>query len=181
MSFLRPEARAALWRWRDVLAGLGVVLLGLWAVLLTLGVMFWLGWIFLIVGVGLAITGWQRARFVAGAGGAGVVQVDEGEVRYFGPLSGGMVAMTELMRLELDGRGNGARWRLHQPGQAVLEIPVDAENAEALFDVFASLPGVRTERMLAEMRRSGGAQSVVIWQKGDHPSVTRLQDVRRLH
>lgn len=186
MSFMRAEARAVLWRWRDVLVGLVVVLLGLWGVLTGLGVLYLLGWVMILVGIGLTVTGWQRARFRAGAGGAGVVQVDEGELRYFGPMSGGMVALSDMVRLELDGRGAGAAWRLHQPGQEVLQIPVDAENAEALFDVFASLPGVRTEKMLAEMRaemRSGaGNGPVVIWQKGsDHPVVTHLSDMRRLH
>ena len=28
MNFIRPEARAAMWRWREVLVGLPVLLLG---------------------------------------------------------------------------------------------------------------------------------------------------------
>ncbi len=42
-------------------------------------------------------------------------------------------------------------------------MPLAAEGADALFDAFATLPGIRTERMLAEMRR-GGDHPVVIWQ-----------------
>ena len=37
MSFIRPEARAALWRWREVLAGAGVGALGIWMGLTGLG------------------------------------------------------------------------------------------------------------------------------------------------
>ena len=32
MSFLRPEAKAELWRWREVLGGIAVALIGLWLV-----------------------------------------------------------------------------------------------------------------------------------------------------
>jgi hypothetical protein len=53
-------------------------------------------------------------------------------------------------------------------------IPLGAEGAEALFDVFAALPGMRTERMLAEMRRDAPGH-VVIWHRADHaPTHLRL-------
>ena len=32
MSFLRPEAKAELWRWREVLGGIAVALIELWLV-----------------------------------------------------------------------------------------------------------------------------------------------------
>ena len=44
---------------------------------------------------------------------------------------------------------------LVQPGQPPLQIPLTATGAEALFDAFATLPGIRTERMLREMRATG--------------------------
>ena len=55
-------------------------------------------------------------------------------------------------------------WLISQPGQPDLAIPLSARGADDLFDAFATLPGIRTERMLALMRRPGD-HPVVIWQK----------------
>jgi hypothetical protein len=119
-----------------------------------------------LAGAALLFSGIQRARFKRGAGGPGVVQVDEGEVAYFGPLNGGSVAVRALSRLVLDGRSDPAVWALYQPGQAPLHIPVNAEGGEMLFDAFSSLPGLKTEQMFAKMNE-GRAEPVVIWVKTD--------------
>lgn len=116
----------------------------------------------------------QRMRFRLGGGGPGVVQVDEGQIAYFGPLTGGAVALSELERLTLDHAAKPPHWLLDQPGQSALAIPVNATNTDALFDAFATLPGLRMERMLAELRKSGGHQ-VVIWERAPtRPTVHRL-------
>ena len=116
------------------------------------------------VGLVVAVAGGQRLRGRLGAGGPGVVRVDGGQVAYFGPLTGGAVAASEVERLRLDHTAKPPHWVLEQPGQPPLAIPVNAEGHEALFDVFASLPGLRTERMLAELRKAG-AHQVVIWER----------------
>jgi hypothetical protein len=164
MSFLRPEARAALWRWREVLVGVATLAIGLWWALTSIGLLHWLGYVVLILAAAILAAGLQRARFRAGSGGPGVVRVDEGQVAYFGPLTGGVVAMGDLVTLKLDPRARPAHWILSQPGQPELAIPLTAEGADALFDAFATLPGIRTEHMLTQMRRPS-AQVVVIWQK----------------
>jgi len=41
-------------------------------------------------------------------------------------------------------------------------VPTDAAGGEALYEVFAGLPGLPTERMLTELRRRPGAR-VTIW------------------
>ena len=164
MSFFRPEARAALWRWREVLAASGLGVLGLYWVLGPGGLLVWVGWLTLALAVALAIVGVQRGRFRTGAGGPGVVLVDEGEITYMGPLTGGTVAAPDLERLTLDPGARPPHWVLEQPGQAPLFIPVNAEGSDGLFDVFAALPGLRTERMLSQLR-AGGAHPVVIWER----------------
>lgn len=164
MSFIRPEAQAALWRWRDVLAGLAALALGAWLALGAGGLLAWFGVPLTAGGGALVVIGLQRARFRAGAGGPGMVQVDEGQIAYFGPLEGGVVAASELERLTLDPAQHPPTWVLDRPGQPPLHIPVNAEGAEALFDAFAALPGLRTERMLAEL--NGRARHpVVIWER----------------
>lgn len=164
MSFIRPEARAAIWRWREVLAGAGIAALGLYWVVGPGALLGWVGGALMLAGVALALVGAQRGRFRGTGGGRGVVQVDEGQITYFGPLSGGMVAARELERLVLDPSARPAHWVLGQPGQPPLHIPVDAEGAEALFDVFSALPGLKTERMLAQLH-GGTEHPVVIWER----------------
>lgn len=165
MSFFRPEARAALWRWREVIAGAVCLLLGLW---LVWGPGFLLaipGYAGIAGGIVLGWLGIQRGRFRTADGGAGAVQVDEGQVTYFGPLTGGSVDLRELDSLILEGSLFPAHWRLTQGGHPPLLIPVNAAGADALFDAFATLPGLKTERMLATLR-AGQAHAVVVWHRG---------------
>lgn len=170
----RPEAIQLLTRWRAVLIWVGVAALGLWWALTALGPLVWVGVAMALGGSAMVVAAAQRMRFGAGSGGPGVVRVDEGAIAYFGPLTGGVVARSELTGLALDRRGTPAHWLLSQPGQDDLAIPLTAEGAAALFDAFAALPGMRTERMLAEMRRDTPGH-VVIWHRTDHaPAHLRL-------
>lgn len=163
---IRPEALALLRRWQGVLIGLAVGALGLWWIAGAGGLLGWVGWAVLAAGVALVISGLQRLRFQAGGGGPGLVEVVEGRIAYFGPQTGGVVALSELAELRLDPSRRPPSWVLVQPEAPPLEIPVNAEGAEALFDVFAALPGIRTEHMLQELR-AGGAHPVVIWEHPD--------------
>lgn len=168
MTFFRPEAQAELWRWRECIAGGMIALLGLW---LVFGPGFLLavpGWALILAGIVAIWLGVQRARFRGKDGGAGAVQVDEGQVTYFGPLTGGTVALREMDRLSLERSMFPAHWRLDQPGQSPLLIPVNAAGSEALFDAFATLPGLRTEHMLTELHATRH-QAVVIWRRGGGP------------
>ena len=167
MSFIRPEARAAMMRWREVCVGVAILGLGVWAAQ-GYGILAWIGYGLCLLGGVVIFTGMQRARFRTGKGGPGVVQVDEGEVMYYGPWWGGSVALRDVSRIELAGGGETAVWRLHQPGQAALVIPTNAEGAEALFDAFATLPGMRTGQMLHALnnRAAAGDHPVVIWSSG---------------
>lgn len=164
---IRPEARDALWRWREGLVGGLLLILGVTWALTSFGLLRWLGVALIIIAIALIAAGLQRARFRQGEGGQGVVDVDEGQVTYFGPLGGGAIALESLTRLELHPDGKPAHWALYQPGQPVLFIPVNAEGAEALFDVFTALPGMHTERVLAALR-ADSQTPVQIWSK-DRP------------
>ena len=164
MSFIRPEAVQGLTRWREVLTGTGAFALGAWWMLGVGGLLHWIGYAVAAGGLALIAAGIQRARFRGAHGGAGVVQVDEGQIAYFGPLTGGAVARSEMTALILDRSGKPAHWVLRQPGQPDLHIPINAEGADALFDAFAALPGLRTEYMLSQMKAEGD-QPTVIWQK----------------
>jgi hypothetical protein len=118
MSFIRPQARAAIWRWREVLAASGVLALGAyWTFGLNGGVLHWLGFVVLGIGAIAMVSGLQRVRFRGHRGGVGVVSIDEGQVSYFGPLSGGVIAMREMTKLALDPTMEPPHWCLTQIGE----------------------------------------------------------------
>lgn len=166
---IRPAARDALHRYAGIWGPGLIVALGLWWVFMSGGLLRWCGYVLIPAGMGLAWAGWQRLRFGTGAGtgadGPGVVRVDEGRIAYFGPLTGGGVARSEMSALALDHTGRPAHWVLSQPGQPDLYIPVTASGAESLFDVFAGLSGMHIERMLQELEDST-PRRVELWRYG---------------
>ena len=164
-DFLRPEAKAQLWRFRDALMGGGVALLGLYWGLTRFGILSWIGWIMVAGGIIWTLAGLQRARFRQGEDGPGVVQVRERRFAYFGPLDGGVMDVDDLRLLEIDPTSHPSpSWVLTGEGGQRLAIPVNATGAEDLFDVFAALPDIRTEAMLDVLSRTPDAR-VVIWQR----------------
>lgn len=153
MSFVRPEVAAGLHRWRETLAGSAAAVLGLWLVVTAYGAGFLIGCGLLVGGSALAVAGVQRARFRSPADGPGIVRIDEGRVLYLGPWGGGSVALDRLGWLELQPSGRARPdWVLIEEDGTRLEVPADALGAEALFDIFAALPGLRTEEMLGLLR-----------------------------
>lgn len=166
MSFVRPEARAALWRWREVLFGaLLAALSGLW-ILASFGFVRMFAIALLAIAVIVVLAGLQRGRFRGRGGGQGVVQVIEGQVTYYGPLTGGAVAMSDLAALSLDGTSKPAHWLLVPDQGPALEIPVSAEGADALFDAFTGLPGLRIEHLL-RTKQTRSPRLDVIWRRDD--------------
>lgn len=160
---IRPEAKAQLLKWREALVGLAALGLGLWwfagpGQLLTLPAMA-----LMIAGAALIWIGVQRARFREAGLGPGSVSVDEGQIVYFGPLTGGAVALRELSSVTFDPTLHPAHWRLSQPSQPELLIPVNAAGADKLFDAFATLPGLKMEHVL-QVKRDASKHPIVIWQ-----------------
>lgn len=164
MTFLRPEAKAALLKWREVIIGLILLPLAMRWLVFGIGLTTVFGGALLVFCLVVIWIGFQRARFRTDGDGLGAVQVDEGQITYFSPLSGGSVSIKELERLSLDASDDQPHWLLDQKGVPTLRIPVNASGSDALFDAFATLPGLQTERMLTELR-SGKKQVIVIWER----------------
>ncbi|MGV6850336.1 MAG: hypothetical protein ACWA5A_18335 [Marinibacterium sp.] len=175
MSFIRPEAQAALTRYREALIGLGIMVLGLYWALGPGGLLGWVGWALMPFGGALIVVGLRRARFRQDGEGPGIVRVDEGKISYFGPLSGGAVAASELTRLSLDPTGDPMTWVLDMPERPPLHIPVNAVGSEALFDAFVALPGLDMRRLLQSLEHPG-VRIIVLW---EHRAA--LPSDRRLH
>ena len=155
---IRPELLQVARRWRTVAAALLLAGFGLWV--LSLG-----GFIYGPLGGALALLGaaWglveaRRARFAQGGQGPGVVELDEGVVRYFGARTlGGEVALRDLAELRLLRLDGQPHWRLRARDGAALLIPVDAAGAEVLADAFAALPGADLGQISAALRPGGPA------------------------
>jgi len=162
-DFIRPEIQRALWWLREVVTGLALILLGIWVVLGLGGLMSFLGSGLIVAGGLLALIGVQRTRFRQSSGGLGMVDLDEGQVTYFGPLTGGAVALRDLEDVSLLRSRQTPHWRLRAGDTEVL-IPTDASGADALFDAFATLPGLKMEKVLAELSAKG-AHDTVIWSR----------------
>ncbi|WP_158969107.1 hypothetical protein [Chachezhania sediminis] len=168
MSFIRPEAQEALRRWRFALSGAALAALGVYCSLGFGGLVGWIGWPLAGAGVALGVVGIQRARFDTGHDGPGVVEIDEGEITYYGPLNGGSVSTGEIERLILDPTSRPPCWVMVDRANGILQVPVNADGADELFEAFAALPGLRTSRLLSELRsgmeRKGGIPTV-IWER----------------
>ncbi len=159
-EFLRPEVRATLKRWREALVGGALALLGLYWGLVGGGLLRIVAVALILLGAALLFAGIQRGRLRTGSGGAGVVQLVEGQLGYFGPQTGGVIAVADISAVSR--RGN--LWILQGAGQR-LEVPMDASGAECLLDAFAMLPGLNMSAILARTEDHGDIAQV-LWQRG---------------
>ncbi len=174
---IRPELSAALLRYREALGAGLVVLAGLWLMALGGYVLVPLGLIVATIGAVLTLTALRRARFVQEVAAPGLVEIDERQISYLAPELGGFVSLDELMEIRLLAIKGRRMWRLKQADGLALLIPVDAQGAERLFDVFASLPGMDSAALVLALQ-PGAAQNAnlklvaetrVIWRKHSGP------------
>ena len=169
-GFFRPEAVAALIRWREAIMGIAVIGLGTWWSFSSGPVLRWVAVLTILAGGAILWEGLRRARLPQGGGGAGLVEVTERRIAYFAPdRSGGIISVDDLIRVEIRTTGaappaSGLFWIFHGAGRQVLTIPGDAEGADALFDAIAALPGLSCEQAI-EAAGSTGSDSFLIWQK----------------
>jgi hypothetical protein len=167
MSFIRPEIRAAMFRWREALVGAGILLIGFyWSFGVLPGLLSWIGYLALFLGAALFFAGLQRGRARMGGGGPGIVQVVERRIGYFGPLNGGLVDLDAVTSISLDPTEHPRHWVITHEGGPPLHIPVNAEGADVLFDAFASLPGLSPGRVASTLKHEG-VGPIVLWRRPD--------------
>ncbi|WP_299847623.1 hypothetical protein [uncultured Paracoccus sp.] len=149
---IRPELRQKLRRWSEPLCASAALLVSLW--FLTLG-----GWFFGLIGIGggFVALAWllaaiRRLPFRRDIGGPGVVEIDEGAIRYYGArLLGGEIALRDLSEIRLLPLQGRPHWRLKSTDAQALLIPLDAAGAAGLADAFAALPGIRMGEISAAL------------------------------
>jgi hypothetical protein len=140
---IRPEIRDWISRWSEVLIAGLVTLAGLWIALRG-------GWFLAAVGLALAGIGAtlmlgarRRIPFLRPVAAPGVVEIDEGAIRFYGAVAlGGEIPLRDLTEIRLMRLKGHAHWRLRSSTGEALLIPVDAAGAERLADAFTSLPGL---------------------------------------
>ncbi len=162
MTFIRPELAASLHRWREAIAALALAAVGIW-------VMSWGGYAYLILGLVLLSTGigWavlssRRLRFAQTGDAPGIVRVTEAQIAYLGPRTGGFIGLPDLAELRLLTLRGRRIWKLRAANGEALHIPVESAGAEALFDAFASLPGMDTATLVAALSAETPTESRVV-------------------
>ena len=170
IDFIRPAARKALRRWGETLVAGVVTILGLYWSFAGLGLLQWVGWLVTAFGLALIWSAVQRARFVPRGEGPGVMQIIEGELRYFGPRGGGFAAIDAINALSLS--ADGGYWLVEAENTEILVVPRTATGAEALFDAFARLPGLEMEHLLRVIAQDPTAQARTIWRRNARTLLT---------
>lgn len=146
---IRPELIQRFRPGTELASALAALVFGLWV--FSLG-----GWLFWPLGVLIAAIAaiWandarRRMRFLKGQDGIGLVELDEGAIRYLSPhrFLGGEIALRDLTEIRLLRLNGQSHWRLKNASGEALLIPVDAAGAHRLADAFASLPGLDMGRV----------------------------------
>lgn len=155
MTFIRPELLATLHRWREVLLALALAALGVWTASQGGYLLTPLGLALLAIGGAWALTAFRRIRFHQDGEAPGIVRVTEAQIAYYGPKVGGFVGLPDLAEIRLLTLRGRRIWKLRQGDGQLLHIPVEADGADALFDAFATLPGIDMAALVDALGSAG--------------------------
>ena len=150
--------------WREPLTAIVLAALGLYWVINSHGILYTIGFGFLITGTTLAYAGYQRIRFKRAETGGGLIDFTEGQISYFGPKTGAIFSIDEINCLILDQSNSYSKWIVEITAGDKVEIPTNVKGNEVLFDVFNNLKGFQTEKMLEALSSSESIKTV-LWQK----------------
>ena len=163
MSLIRPELLATLSRHRETLGATLTMGAGLWLATRGGWLLGALGGVVMLAGAGLVWAGLQRLRFARKDSGPGVVEVDEGQIGWFGPGIGGFVSLAELSEVGLITVQGLRVWRFCQTDGQLLLVPVNARGAARIYDALTALPGIDGARLLTALE--AGTDTPLIWRR----------------
>lgn len=169
---IRNSLRRQLTDWAEVISAAAALAGAVWV--FRLG-----GWLFWPIGAlsGFAALVWlltalNRRRLARPVAAPGVIELDEGRLRYFGArVLGGEIALADLSEVRLMRLSGRLYWRLKSGGEALL-IPVEASGAAALTDALGALPGLDLGQLAHALRRAENGHAVqTVWTrpKGAEP------------
>lgn len=163
MSFVRPEVRQFVSRSRECIAGLVIAAGGFWLALVTTGVPRWFAYVVILLGLLTFITGLPRARIRMRQGGRGVVELDEGALRYLTPEGGAVLALPGVIRIEIETTAGDLFW-IWVTDEGTARIPGSAAGSDKMVDALVHFPGARYEQVIAASASTAPAL-FIIWQK----------------
>ena len=159
---IRPELQQRLIRHRELIAALAVAALGLWTAWQGGYLLVPLGLIVAGLGIGWAILSARRLRFQQEGDAPGILRVTEAQIAYMGPRTGGFIGLPDLAELRLLTLRGRRIWKLRSATGETLHIPVESAGADALFDAFATLPGMDTATLVAALSAETTTDSRVV-------------------
>ena len=162
MSLIRPELLAAAHRGREVIVAAVVTGFGAWVGSYGGYLLLPLGLVIAALGFSWLVVSLRRMRFRQAGEAPGIVRVTEAQIAYMGPRVGGFVGLPDLAEVRLMTLRGRRAWKLRQGDGQQLYIPVEADGAEALFDAFASLPGMDTAALVAALGSEVPSDSKVV-------------------
>lgn len=169
---MRQDAIETLKRFRGLIIALCTICLGLYWILNSFGLLMIVGYPVTFIGITLGYSTIQRLRFHRNNEGQGIVHFVEGQITYFGPESGGIVAAGDITRVVLRRIGLENVWVIEQPAQPALVIPTNAQGADRLFDAFVLLPNWNVEFTLSRLEDNQSHEDV-IWQSNQYLDQSR--------
>ncbi len=173
MSFLRPEVRRTLNKWSEPLVMGAILVAGFWLYLraeatanVSLVVIA-----FVVIGAAgaMLVLALRRVRLRGDLRAAGVVEVQERKITYYGPDDGGVVSLNDLRRIDIVSTHSlpfvdNLTWRLSDQEGFALNIPVGATGTDIMIDNFSVLDGVNYELIVKALSATDDAV-FTIWKK----------------
>ncbi|TKW67467.1 MAG: hypothetical protein DI616_06295 [Paracoccus denitrificans] len=161
---IRPELREWLRPRQELLAAVLCMALSGWVASWGGSFFAWLGYLGFMVCAFWLVGSWRRLAFHRDIAAPGLVEVVEGEIRYFGARAiGGTVALRDLSEIRLLRLNGHDNWRLKTRGGEALLVPVEAKGADQLADAFTALPGLDLGRVSAALAQKGGPSLRIVW------------------
>lgn len=164
---IRPEAKALLLRWRELILGIIIVALGAKLYITSFGLLKIASAVAIIFGAIAMYIGQQRGRFRMDGLAPGIVSLIEDQISYFGPHHGGTISIANITSVNLITYEEIRSWRLDQNGKPSLIIPVATMGGELLFDAFTKLKDLNLENMVRQLSQEN-EHSAVIWRSDDY-------------
>ena len=163
---IRPELRDWAARHAEALVAAAIALAGLWLALRGGWFLGFLGVVAALVGLALLVGALRRLPFRRNIASPGMVEIDEGAVRYFGAQTlGGEIALHDLVQIRLLQLQDHPHWQLrNRQGEALL-VPLDAAGADALAHAFTALEGLDMGALASALEHvsDGAATMRTVW------------------
>lgn len=156
MDFIRPELRAILWRWREVILLVGIIVCSTYMFIVGAGLVRVITIGLIIIGLAFVYPAIRQARATSPVVSVGVVEITERRIRYMGPETGSEISANDLNMVQIESRdekdpNRDVTWIFEDIYGGSMAIPSGAQGARALLDAVSSLPGADLDAVVRAM------------------------------